>query len=161
NLNGLTWSTEQWNAFVKAIKAIDPDIGIVSYDAEGQGRTLLDKAPIKFDIPYDHQMQDLKDLYDTLAIPGENVAVGLSYGGGLAFDYLAKYPKDFAKVIAMSPYLHPMPSQDLWIRQQIQLNRFQFPLNPATDDELYDYFLRTLVTTQYPLLEPIMLSNPY
>lgn len=165
--NGLTWSTAQWDKYVKALKKLDPDIGIVLYDAKGQGRTLLDQAPANYDIPYDYQVQDLKDLYDTLALEGPQVLEGLSYGGGLALKYAAKYPGDFVDYIAWSPYLHPMPSQDLYIRQQIQVVRLNklnptfLVLNSMTDDELYDYFLHILVVTQYPLLEPIMFSNPY
>src|SRR6185437_6919520 len=114
----------------------------------GEGRTLLDKAPITFRIPFARQIQDLKDLFDTSNLPGPQVIEGLSYGGGLALAYAAKYPNDFAKVIAVSPYLHPIPSQVQWIKAQIALNRMTFPLNPATDAELYDYFFRDLVMTQ-------------
>jgi pimeloyl-ACP methyl ester carboxylesterase len=159
--NGLTWSTEQWQSYVDALKKLDPDLGIVAWDMEGQGKTLLDKAPINFDIPLDHQIQDLRDLRDTLNIPGPQILVGLSYGGGIALQYLATYPADFQKIVAVSPYIHPMPTQVLWIKQQIQANRMMFPLNPASDDELYDYFLHVLVQTQYPMLEPIMLTNPF
>jgi pimeloyl-ACP methyl ester carboxylesterase len=160
-LNGLTWSTEEWQPTVAALDAIDTSIGIVLYDPEGMGKTLLDKAPITFDIPFDSQVTDLKDLHDTLNIQGANVLAGLSYGGGMAIEYLAKYPADFAKIVAIAPYLAPLPNQDSWIKQQIAIVRATQPLNPSTDDELYDYFLRQLVYTTYPELEPIMLKNPY
>jgi pimeloyl-ACP methyl ester carboxylesterase len=47
------------------------------------------------------------------------------------------------------------------ILESVAANRRMFPYNPATDDELYDYFLRNLVYTTYPLVEPIMLENPF
>ena len=159
--NGLTWSTEQWQPLVKALDVIDPTIGIVLYDMEGMGKTLLDKAPITFDIPFENQVRDLKSLHDTLNIQGPVILGGLSYGGGLAIQYMAEHPGDFDKMLLMAPYLEPLPTQDQWIRQQVAITRAANPLNPYSDDQLYDFFLRQLVYTTYPILEPIMLENPY
>lgn len=160
-LNGLTWSTTQWGPFVTSLNKLDPGLGIVLYDMEGMGKTLLDKAPINFEIPIEHQVQDLKDLHDTLKITGPTILSGLSYGGAVALAYMAKYPKEFDKLIAMAPFLERLPDQDAMIQQMIKSTRQAYPFNPASDDELYDYFLRQLVTYQYPILEPIMLENPY
>src|SRR5665213_4014056 len=54
-LNGLTWETTQWQPLVTALDQLDTSIGIVLYDMEGMGKTLLDKAPINFDIPFESQ----------------------------------------------------------------------------------------------------------
>ncbi|MGZ3723783.1 MAG: alpha/beta fold hydrolase [Bdellovibrionales bacterium] len=159
--NGLTWSTTQWKPLVDALDKIDPSIGIVLYDMVGMGKTLLDKAPVNYDIPFENQVKDLKDLYDTLKIQGPLVLSGLSYGGAVAIEYLSRYPNDFGKVIAMAPFLEKLPDQDKWILQSIAATRQMFPFNPASDEELYDYFLRQLVYTTYPMQEPIMLENPY
>jgi pimeloyl-ACP methyl ester carboxylesterase len=159
--NGLTWSTTQWQPLVAALDKLDNGIGIVLYDMVGMGKTLLDRAPVTYDIPFDAQIKDLKDLVTKLDIKGPKILSGLSYGGAATLEYIAQYPNDFDKVIAISPFLARLPDQDQWINQAIAATRISFPYNPATDDELYDYFLRQLVYTTYPVLEPIMLENPY
>lgn len=159
--NGLTWSTTQWQPLVDALNKVDPDIGIVLYDMVGMGKTLLDRAPVTYDIPFLDQIKDLKDLYTQLNINGPKILSGLSYGGGAVLEYLAQHPNDFDKVIAMSPFLERIPDQDNWIKQNIAAIRIAYPYNPATDDELYDYFLRQLVYSSYPMVEPIMLENPF
>lgn len=159
--NGLTWSTTQWQPLVDALNKVDPEIGIVLYDMVGMGKTLLDRAPVTYDIPFVDQIKDLKDLYVTLNIKGPRILSGLSYGGAVALEYLAQYPNDFDKVIAMSPFLQRLPEQDSWIKQNIAAVRIAFPYNPATDDELYDFFLRQLVYSLYPTVEPIMRENPF
>lgn len=160
-LNGLTWSTTQWRPLVAALDKLDPEIGIVLYDMDGMGRTLLDKAPVTWNIPFASQIKDLKGLYDKLDIEGPKILAGLSYGGAGVLQYMADHPDDFDKAIAMAPFLEKLPEQDQWIRGMIKGVRQTNPYNPATDEELYAYFLRTLVYTTYPMAEPIMLENPY
>jgi pimeloyl-ACP methyl ester carboxylesterase len=162
-LNGLTYSTAQWQPLVSALDRLDPHIGIVLYDMEGMGKTLLAKAPVNFDIPIDHQLRDLKDLVRTLApsIEGPSVLAGLSYGGGLGLEYMARHPDDFQSFISMAPFLYRLPDQDQWIQKMIRLTRSSFPSNPASDDDLYDYFLKILVYTTYPSAEPIIYENPF
>ena len=159
--NGLTWSTRQWQPMVKALDQLDPELGIVLYDMQGMGETLLDDKPIKKELPFDGQVRDLKDLYDALDIEGPKVLAGLSYGGAVTLEYLARYPDDFEKGIAMAPFLERLPDQDQWIRNMIKVSRSMFPMNPHTDEELYDYWLRQLVYMTYPSAEPIILENPY
>ena len=160
-LNGLTWSTTQWQPFVEALNKLDPELGIVLYDMEGMGQTLLSRAPITFDIPFPNQVTDLKDLRDSLDIRGPLVLAGLSYGGGVALEYMARYPDDFTKVIAMAPFLEALPDQDKWIRDMIRAVRWSFPLNGNSDTDLYNFFLRVLVYGTYPIAERVMLENPY
>lgn len=159
--NGLTWSTREWKPLVAALNKLDPEFGIVLYDMQGMGRTLLDKAPVTWEIPFESQIHDLKALVENLNIQGPKVIAGLSYGGAVVLEYLARYPDDFEKGIAMAPFLERLPDQDQWIRGMIQMTRRMFPFNPKTDDELYDYWLRQLVYGTYPSAEPIILENPY
>jgi hypothetical protein len=49
----------------------------------------------------------------------------------------------------------------MMIKAQITQTRLAFPLNPASDDELYDYFLRQVVYSTYPMAEPIVLEHPF
>ncbi len=83
-LNGLTWSTRDWSSFVQAMDEIDPGIGFVLYDMRGMGRTLLEYAPIRENIAFDQQVDDLKGLRKALDVQGRTALVGLSYGGALA-----------------------------------------------------------------------------
>jgi len=160
-LNGLTWSTREWQPLVEALDLLDSDLGIVLYDMQGMGETLLDKKPVTWDIPFDAQIRDLKSLITKLNLQGPKVLAGLSYGGAGVLDYLALYPDDFDKGIAMSPFLARLPDQDRWIRGMIEYTRQMQPWNTSTDDELYDFYLRQLVFTTYPSAEPVVLENPY
>lgn len=160
-LNGLTWSTREWSPLIRALDALDSELGIVLYDMRGMGKTLLDQKPANYEIPFEQQVQDLKDLYTTLNIPGVKVVAGLSYGGAGVLEYLARYPNDFDKGIAMAPFLERLPDQDQWIRNMIKMTRQMQPWNMSTDEELYDFYLRTLVYSTYPMAEPIVLENPY
>lgn len=87
--------------------------------------------------------------------------LGLSYGGGIALYFATQYPQLVSKVIALAPYTEPQGEQDKWIRDQIAATRAAFPYNTASDDELYDYFLRQLVYSTYPAAEPDLLTIPY
>lgn len=159
--NGLTWSTREWKPLIHALDKLDPDLGVVLYDMQGMGNTLLDKTPVTWEIPFDSQVRDLKALVDAMSIKGPKVLAGLSYGGAVTLEYLARYPDDFDKAIAMAPFLERLPDQDQWIRKMIQWTRKMFPFNPHTDEELYDYWLRVLIYNTYPAAEPIILENPY
>ena len=159
--NGLTWSTPQWQPLVTALDKIDPSIGIVLYDMVGMGKTLLDRAPVDYDIPFASQVEDLDALVKALNIQGPKTLSGLSYGGAVAIEYLSLHPDEFQKVIAMAPFLQKLPDQDKMINQAIAANRQTVPFNPATDEELYDFFLKQIVYWTYPAAEPIMLENPY
>lgn len=160
-LNGLTYSTREWFLFLTALDALDPDLGIVLYDMKGMGKTLLAEAPVNYDIPFSGQAEDLKLLLSALDIKGEKVAAGLSYGGAVALDYLRRFPDDFSKVIAISPFLAKLPSQDEMLNTQVRTHQVMYPWDPRTADELYDYYLRILITTTYPIQEPIILENPF
>lgn len=159
--NGLTYSTRQWNDFADAVERLDPGVGLVLYDMEGQGQTLLDKAPITFDIPMEHQVRDLRDLMLTLNIPGPVSLVGLSYGGGVALYYASVFPDDFDHYIVLAPFIERLESQDKIINNWIRYHRSLHPWDGRSDDELYDWYLRALVTTTYPTAEPIILENPF
>lgn len=160
-LNGLTYSTKQWRELVTALDRIDPDLGIVLYDMVGMGQTLLDRAPVDYDIPFAQQVTDLNALVSKLAISGRKYVIGLSYGGAVALQYMADYPGVFDQAVIMSPFLFRLPAQDTWIANIIKWHRLTYPFDPRADDELYEYYLHNLVFSTYPMAEPILLENPY
>lgn len=160
-LNGLTWSTRDWNSFVAAYDKIDPGVGFVLYDMKGMGQTLLSMGPVRETITLEEQLQDLVDLEKKLKIDGQINVIGLSYGGGLALLLASKYPHLFDQIVAVSPFIARITAQDDMIRKAITWTRTYFPANPMTDDELYDFYLRNLVYSTYPLAEPVVTENGY
>jgi pimeloyl-ACP methyl ester carboxylesterase len=158
-LNGLTYSTRQWDAMTAEL--LKYGFGVLRYDMDGMGETLLKYLPKSDPYYYADQITDLDLLLKTLSIQAPYNIVGLSYGGGIAAGYSFKYPTQVNKVVLMAPYTQPLKGQDDWIKQQISVTRMQFPFNPYSDEQLYDYFLRQICFTSYPSLEPIVLENPY
>ncbi|MCO5141472.1 MAG: alpha/beta hydrolase [Oligoflexia bacterium] len=160
-LNGLTYSTKSWDAFVENLKQKSPNAGILRFDMVGMGETLLKgKLPVNYEIPYSLQVEITKRLMDHLRIQKAHI-LGLSYGGAIAVEFAHQHPRKVESLILMAPFTKPLEAQDQWIRQQIALNRITNPWNRATDDELYDYFLRQFIYNTYPLAEPEILKNPY
>lgn len=157
-LNGLTYSTKQWDEFGEALHL--HGVGVVMYDMDGMGQTLLKYAPVVAPITYQTQIQDLKDLITKLKIGKANL-VGLSYGGGVAIAFGEAYPHLVNNLILMAPYTAPVATQDLWIKMQVLTTRMMYPYNPYSNDELYDYFLKQNVYGTYPMAEPIVLENPF
>ena len=158
-LNGLTYSTRQWDRFAKVLT--DKGVGVLRYDPFGMGQTLLKYAPILDVIPIESQVQDLAALLKTLKIKGPYNIAGLSYGGGLAAGFAAAYPHAVNKMIMMAPFTRPLDGQDTWIKAQIWATRQIFPYNQYSDEELYDYFLHQICYATYPQAEPIVLENPF
>lgn len=157
-LNGLTYSTRQWNAMTFFLKK--SGLGILRYDMSGMGETLLRYGVRSSPYFYTEQVLELNQLLKKLNIPKPYNLVGLSYGGGIALAYAQQYPANINKIVAMAPYTAPLEGQDSWIKQQIAVTRVMYPYNPASNDELYDYFLKQIVYSSYPALEPIVLENP-
>lgn len=157
-LNGLTYSTRQWDAMTFFLKK--SGMGILRYDMSGMGQTLLRYGVRTSPYFYTEQVLELNQLLKKLSVPKPYNLVGLSYGGGIALAYAQQYPTNINKIVAMAPYTAPLEGQDTWIKQQITVTRSMFPYNPASNDELYDYFLKQIVYSSYPSLEPIVLENP-
>ncbi len=158
-LNGLTYSTVQWNRFTKQL--VDQGVGVVRFDPMGMGQTLLQNVPVLADIKIEDQAQDLHDLIVALKLQTPVNLVGLSYGGGLELVYASLHPENVNKIIAMAPYTEPLQSQNEWIKSQIWYTRQVQPWNQATDDELYAYYFRQIVYSTYPMVEPVVLENPF
>lgn len=158
-VNGLTYSTLQWNNFVTPL--LERGVGVLRYDPFGQGQTLLKYAPILKTIPYQDQVSDLKTLLEKLQIKGPYNFVGLSYGGGIIAGFAGEYPHLVKNLIMMAPFTRPLDGQDSWIKSQIWATRQIFPYNKLPDDELYDYFLHQIIYATYPQAEPIVLENPF
>lgn len=158
-LNGLTYSTTQFNAYARQLTK--RGLGVLRFDFDGMGRTLLRYAPSTTAFQFDQQVRDVKSLLTVMGFPPPYNLVGLSYGGGIGLGYALSYPRDIANLILIAPYTEPMQSQDSWIRSQIWATRQMVPINPASDEELYDYFLHQIIYATYPQAEPIVLENPF
>ena len=158
-IHGLTYTTRQWKPFIKEL--VKRGYGVVCYDMRGMGQTLLRYAPVRAIIPITNQAQDLHKLLANLKIPKPYNLIGLSYGGGVAFNFAVKYPKLTGNLILMAPYTKPLAQVDAYIKNQVAAARLANPFNPYTDDELYEFFFRQFVYTTYPMQEPIVLENPY
>lgn len=158
-LNGLTYSTTQWNRFVGEMG--QKGVGILRYDMYGMGRTLLKYAPATAMISYTDQVSDLKSLLSVLNLQRPYNLAGLSYGAGIGIAYALAFPQDVKNLILMAPYTEPLETQYNWIMTQIRMTRLMFPMNPYSDDELYDYFLHQTVYATYPMAEPVVMQNPY
>lgn len=161
-LNGLTYRVGVWDSFVKRLAG--DGLGILRYDMFGQGQTLLKYAPIAKPINLQEQVNDLAYLIRALDLKQQQSQlhfVGLSYGGAVGMAFATVYPDSVASLVLMAPYTAALPTQDEIIKMQIRQTRVMNPLNPATDDELYDFFLRQMVYSTYPAMEPIVLENPF
>lgn len=158
-LHGLTYTTLQWRNFVKELTLLG--FGVVCYDMEGMGQTLLKYAPIKAIIPITTHVKDLHVLLKKLKIPKPYNILGLSYGGGVAIAYGLKYPSFVNHLILMAPYTKPIEKVDQYIKNQVAATRLMNPFNPYTDDEVYEFYFRQFVYMTYPQQEPIVLENPY
>ncbi len=160
-LNGLTYQFGYWDKYVNALRRRSKEIGILRFDMIGMGGTLLSgKVPVRDPISYKDQVELTRQLMDKLGIR-KAYMVGLSYGGGIAVAFATTHPTRVEQIILMAPFTEPLKQMDQWIKGQIAANRIAFPFNPATDDELYDYFLKNFIYATYPSLEPAVLDNPY
>lgn len=158
-INGLTYSTKQWDDFTENL--VERGIGVLRYDPQGMGETLLKYAPILENISYETQVSDLKALLKVLKMNQKVNLVGLSYGGGIGIAFAAKYPESVRNLIAMAPYTAPVATQDEWVRSQVWLTRKTVPWNTASDEDLYEFYFRQMVYMTYPSVEPVVLENPY
>lgn len=157
-LNGLTYSTTQWDQLVAELKT--KGLGVLRYDMDGMGKTLLRHGVKPEPYAYTDQVEDLDQLLTTIELPKPYSIVGLSYGGGIAAAYSYRYGKNIKNAVLMAPYTEALEQQDSYIKFQVALTRLYFPFNPATNDQIYDYYLRQICYTTYPLVEPVVLENP-
>lgn len=158
-LNGLTYSTRQWDQFTEALTQMG--VGVLRYDMFGMGETLLKYGwPFKA-IPYSDQVEDLNALIQVLGLEGPLNIAGLSYGGGIAMAFGAAYPEKVKNLILMAPYTAPLEEQDQIIKSLIAYVRMMQPWNTTKDSQLYDFFLAQIVYSTYPRLEPVIMENPY
>ena len=157
-LNGLTYSTRQWDAMTGYLKK--SGLGVLRYDMSGMGQTLVKYGLQNAPYYYSDQVLELDHLLEALKIPQPFNLVGLSYGGGIAAAYAIEFPARIKNAILMAPYTAPIAQQDQFIKSQIAMTRLLFPFNFASNDELYDYFLKQICYTTYPTAEPSVLDNP-
>lgn len=158
-LHGLTYTTRQWKPLITELRKFG--FGIVNYDMEGMGQTLLRYAPVRNIIPNTTHVQDLKVLLKSLNVTPPYNLLGLSYGAGVGFNFSIRFPELTGHVILMAPYIKPLKKIDDYIRTQVTNTRRLNPNNPYSDDEIYEFFFRHFVYSTYPRQEPIVLENPY
>jgi pimeloyl-ACP methyl ester carboxylesterase len=163
-LNGLTYSLRQYAPLVRALLELDPGIGVVTYDMQGMGNTLLQNLSVRNQaIPVELQAQDLHDLVRTLNITGPKSVAGLSYGGAVEAVHALNYSDDFDNYVTIAPMVERLPAQDQVIKNMVighKMNPFN-ALDPRNDDELYDFYLRNWIYAVYPSAEPVILENPW
>jgi len=157
-LNGLTYRTGVWQSYVDELKG--QGLGILRYDPKGHGKTMVRDGYPTAPIDYVEQVRDLKLLMDHFNIRSAHL-VTLSYGSAFGAVFATQFPRRVSSLILMAPYIAPLESQDMIIKTQIAQTRMLFPMNPATDDQLYDHFLRQIVYATYPMAEPIVLEHPF
>ena len=173
-LNGMTYSTKDWSRFVAQFKERNPNAGVLAYDMYGQGKTLIKYAnemffaslnPDRGRIAYTDQANDLRLLLKKLAPNGPIHLAGLSYGGGIAQQFLNDFQgsleEKLESIILMAPFMEPLKNQVEWIEKQIYWTRVYQPWNAWSDEALYDFYLRVLVYSTYPAAEPVILETPY
>lgn len=158
-LNGLTYRVGIWDTFVSNLKG--NGLGILRYDPMGMGETMKKYGLPKATIQLADQVQDLLSLLDHMGITNPVHIVGLSYGGGMGIMFGARHPERVATLTLEAPFTAPLPGIEKDIQSKINTTRSMFPYNPATDAELYSFFLRQIVYTQYPMTEPIVLEHPW
>lgn len=156
--NGLTYETDSWDPFVEQLKG--QGLGILRWDAAGQGRTLANDGLPSAGYDYREQVTDFESLLTAFGIKRIHI-VGLSYGGGLELQFAIDHPDRVESLIAMAPFTEPMKSQDDLIRARIAATRIAFPMNRYSDDALYDWYLKGLVFSTYPMVEPVVLEHPW
>ncbi len=153
--NGLTFSTEDYQSLARALKELDPDVGLVLWDMVGMGETLLLDPPVRQRIPIEDQVQDLKDLKRTLRITGKSSLAGLSYGGALTLKYSTLHPEDFDHFIAFAPMLERLEEQDMWIRHMARVHMLwaPYPYSRYFADVVFSNVLDYMITW-YRALHP-------
>lgn len=157
-LNGLTATTKNWEVLAQSLAA--RGIGVLRFDFYGQGMTLAKYGAPKAAINFRNQAEDLKSLLVKLNIPQPYNFVGHSYGGGISQAFIEKYPRLIKNVILMAPYTRPVDSQDFWIQSQVLATKMVPPFMFMDRDELYDYYLKNLIYSTYPMAEPSIVKVP-
>lgn len=157
-LNGLTYSTVQWDKLTAELQ--QKGLGVLRYDMDGMGKSLLRDGLKSKPYVYSDQAEDLNALLNAIQLPAPYNIIGLSYGGGITVAYSYRYSDKIKNAILMTPYTEALEQQDNYIKMQVAFTRLYFPFNPASNDEIYDYYLRQICYTTYPLVEPSVLENP-
>lgn len=158
-VNGLTFTTRDY--YVTAHLLIDQGYGVLLYDPTGMGQTLLANPMPKDPIKVTSQTAELDEVMSNLNVPAPYNLFGLSYGGGILTAYATTYPDKVKTLMMLSPYTEVIDASKSLILNQIKQTRVLFPYNKATDEELANYFIRQFVYQTYPILEPVVLENPY
>lgn len=179
-VNGLTQDTEHWSTTVPEM--LKSGKSVVLFDTFNQGRSLENyvdenevwkkigsqplvqpllgekmmyagQKPLIKPAPVEKQAEDLAELLQFLKVR-KSTLVGLSYGGALALQYAAMYPRRVSELVLVAPYIEPMAEQDQLIKFYIGVFQRTYPLMDFDEEELYDWLLRGLVLSTYYISEP-------
>ena len=74
---------------------------------------------------------------------------------------MIQQPTRSTKGCIIVPYTQPLKKVDDFINSQVKMTRALNPLNPYSDEQVYEFFFRQFVYSTYPAKEPIVLENPY
>jgi pimeloyl-ACP methyl ester carboxylesterase len=157
-INGLTNEADTWQLFVDAMAP--SGYGILRYDAYGMGETLAKSGPITSVIPMDSQVEDLNEMTLKLGMTGPLNLLGHSYGGGMAIAFAGRHPDRVKTAILLCPYTEPLAGPDQIIKEQVAATRLANPFNPASDEDLYNFFLYQDSMTIFPEADPSILISP-
>ena len=157
-INGLTYTTKAWDRMVTWLT--DREVGVLTYDPRGMGKTLEETGPAREVIPIETQAQDLELLLAHFNLADVDL-VGLSYGGALAAVHASEYPERVRNVVLMAPYVRPLKQQDQLIQQKVATYRLTHPADKRSEDEIYDDMLRDLIFQTYPIYEPVVKEHPW
>jgi pimeloyl-ACP methyl ester carboxylesterase len=104
-LNGLGDTYHAWTPFMPKFQSRNR----LQVDLRGQGRSLDERLKAtpdsSFRIPIETQSQDLKKLLDHLKLDGPVDIAAFSYGGGVAFDFAARWPERVHRLAFIVPFL--------------------------------------------------------
>ncbi len=93
---GIASRTEEWHALQDALAS---EVRVVVYDRAGYGAS--EAGPLPRDSG--GEMEELKRLLDTAAIPGPYLMLGHSLGGLNAQVFAARYPDEVAGLVLLDP----------------------------------------------------------
>lgn len=161
-LNGLTYSTENWDQMMPYL--VGRGYSIVRYDMRGQGKTIAHHGPELSIISYEDQVQDLQALLNHFGLQSVDL-LALSYGGGIGLAFAAQYPERVKTLTTMSPFVGPDTTSLVFIGIQNEVAAAKLA-NPFlslayTDEQLFQYYFGLFYYSTAGVTEPELLTTPF
>lgn len=108
-LNGIDKSSREWDQVRDIMIAKKTPASYIQLDLLGQGQT-AQLSPTTH-IPYEQQVQLLKDFLDSRSLHGKKlVLIGHSYGGGIAARFVHDHPGIAHSVVLVNPFVDNLES---------------------------------------------------